>query len=458
MVAKVSELSRVYAPVILALYVYAYVLRGGALLFGFINLTLVFLLLAVACAVFPLVFDRGSVRYRFSWADAAIVAFGLVMLVNSSTAEGLEKALRFHALALTAYFVARLVLVDANQVRKFLYTIVAAASTLAVLALAATLAPGAVEGTFLGDAFHGDRLTFAETNPIPLAWFLMVGALIFIGFMPGLGTRAKILAGAMFTMVVFMLFLTGSRGAVIGTLMALTTLLGLGLIKRSARHLRPIIFAFTIVSAMLYLLYFSGDNPNSPFHAIGPRFHDLSSLGDDPSIAGRLELYTEAIGKFLDNPLRGAGTAGMDVYAHNMFLETASELGLLGLAPLLVFLYLVSLNLFRFALRAKIRPPNLDVVAAAVLCFVSLFTVSQFSGNLANAKDLPAMFAIIINFPLLFDLTGRQGVSPRNDRIGSRPLKVLHVTASMSPEWGGPVKAVRARESCRCVFSTCGDE
>ena len=141
-VNRLTVMARRSAPVVLALFAFAYVIRGGVLLFGFVNLTAVFLLLALACVGFLLVFDRSRIEYRFFWADAAVMALALALLVNSSTGAGLEKALRFVVLVVAPYFIARLVLTDTCQLRKFhIYGPRSRRLVLALLAFASQVAP-----------------------------------------------------------------------------------------------------------------------------------------------------------------------------------------------------------------------------------------------------------------------------------------------------------------------------
>ena len=396
-------MARRSAPVVLALFAFAYVIRGGVLLFGFVNLTAVFLLLALACVGFLLVFDRSRIEYRFFWADAAVMALALALLVNSSTGAGLEKALRFVVLVVAPYFIARLVLTDTCQLRKFIYTVLVAASVLALLAFASQVAPEIPGGELLQEVFGQERLTFIEANPIQLGMFLMAGALVYIGLMPGLGTWAKLLAGAMFVIMVYTAFQTGSRGPTVATLAALLSLLGASLLKRPYRHLLPALFGLFIVGTLSYLVYFSDIESVFGIEAsIKSRFEGMLSPTEDSSINGRLILFREAIDRFLDDPFLGAGTAGMEVYAHNMVLETAAELGMFGLVPLFFLLFLVLLSLMKWVLARGNSALNSDLIAVVALCGILLLTEKQFSSNLPSHKDLFIVFAIIVNFPQLF--------------------------------------------------------
>ena len=115
------------------------------------------------------------------------------------------------------------------------------------------------------------------------------------------------------------------------------------------------------------------------------------------TIQGRVDLIAEALTKFKDNPLLGVGAAGMDNYAHNIFLETAAELGLVGLAFLLAFLVLVLRCLWKFFIKLDEGNPYFHIITAVFLVVSALFVQKQFSTNLVHHKDLIIFAAIILS-------------------------------------------------------------
>ena len=409
-VNHITVLARQSVPIILALFTFAYVIRGGVLLFGFVNLTAVFLLLALACVGFLLVFDRSRIEYRFFWADAAVMALALALLVNSSTGAGLEKALRFVVLVVAPYFIARLVLTDTRQLEEVSSTRSSlATSLLALPAFASQVAPDLPGGGVAAGGIRPGKVDLHRGQSDPARHVLD-------GRSPGLHRvdawdwvrGPSFFAGAMFVIMVYTAFQTGSRGPTVATLAALVSLLGASLVKRSYRHLLPALFGLFIVGTLSYLVYFSDIESVLGIEAsIKSRFQGLLSPADDPSIHGRLVLFREAIEKFLDDPFLGAGTAGMEIYAHNMVLETAAELGALGLIPLFVLLFLILLSLMKWILARGNSALYHDLIAVVALCGILLFTEKQFSSSLPSHKDLFIVFAIIVNFPQLFRPSGQ---------------------------------------------------
>jgi len=109
---------------------------------------------------------------------------------------------------------------------------------------------------------------------------------------------------------------------------------------------------------------------------------DLYSLDD----TGRLPLYRAALETFVQNPALGAGTGSFAAlapvsgvaYPHNLFLELAAELGVMGL---LLSLGLVFIPLARLVLG---RHPARDASLAGALmiyCLVNALVSSDVTGN-----------------------------------------------------------------------------
>jgi len=113
----------------------------------------------------------------------------------------------------------------------------------------------------------------------------------------------------------------------------------------------------------------------------------------------RLQAFETAKNLFFDNPIKGAGTAGFGhfsilSYPHNMFLELASELGILGvLACIILVLYTAYLGIK--LLRNK-KASFLELNLNRTFCAIFIFTLinSQVSG------------AVYGNYQLWFAIAG----------------------------------------------------
>ncbi|OPX92108.1 MAG: O-Antigen ligase [Pelotomaculum sp. PtaB.Bin117] len=109
---------------------------------------------------------------------------------------------------------------------------------------------------------------------------------------------------------------------------------------------------------------------------------DFFSLSDN----GRWQLYQAALATFGQNPVLGAGTGsyasispvpGIN-YPHNLFLESAAELGLAGLALSLLFVFAPLLRLACW--RKKVKETAL-AVSLLVFCLVNAMLSGDVPGN-----------------------------------------------------------------------------
>ena len=155
----------------------------------------------------------------------------------------------------------------------------------------------------------------------------------------------------------------GSRGPIIAT--------GLGLLAwiliRGVLRTRTLLVALLVTGIALVGVNRASDAAISRF-----------VLEDE----ARRGLWATARLAFLEAPLLGQGWGDfssfslVDYYPHNLFLETASEMGILGLLALLAMLSVASVRV----LRSRSQPEVRVVAALAVVMLVG----QQFSSDLTN--------------------------------------------------------------------------
>ena len=88
------------------------------------------------------------------------------------------------------------------------------------------------------------------------------------------------------------------------------------------------------------------DINNTQFASVERIMRNFTTLGQNRSDQGRINLYIEAVDNFIDTEGSGVGTGGFSyyfgvtkyTYPHNLFLEVASEQGIIGLLILLILL------------------------------------------------------------------------------------------------------------------------
>lgn len=159
------------------------------------------------------------------------------------------------------------------------------------------------------------------------------------------------------------LFMVGSRGPLMGAAGGVIV----WLLLRGVLHARSVaVLALVSIAAI-----------------IGLREASQAAIAhlilEDPA---RVELWDTAGRAFLERPVMGLGWGGfaaiswIDVYPHNLFLETAAELGLVGL----LFLSIILALAIRGVWRTRKAPETRVVASAAVVMFVG----QQFSSDLTN--------------------------------------------------------------------------
>lgn len=152
-------------------------------------------------------------------------------------------------------------------------------------------------------------------------------------------------------------------------------------------------FSVSIIAALLLLLFLTIPNPFSN------RFF-ASFQPNEGSNYGRIEMWNTAVEIIKEKPLGGVGIGNFSyylnptiqqrnpVYAHNIFLDFGSELGILSI--LLVFLLIFS-PIFKYY--SGPSPLNLAIATAFVIFFVhSLFETPIFSIRVFS------LFIILLSF------------------------------------------------------------
>jgi O-antigen ligase len=191
----------------------------------------------------------------------------------------------------------------------------------------------------------------------PLSYWNAMGALAAVGVVlcariAADRTRAEALRAIAATALLPLLaglYLTYSRGALAAVALGLVTLALVApearpLWERAGHRWRLVVGWGAVVLLAGALVLVAVDRASPPARgATAQRFADIGS--------NRADYWRVAIDSFADAPLRGVGTAGFRVEwlrerdvaegavdAHSLYLETATELGLVGLALLAAFL------------------------------------------------------------------------------------------------------------------------
>lgn len=383
-----------------ALFTFAYVLKGGDLIQGPLNPTAILLVIATLGFFIP-VFMRKRTHFKLATSDFWLWGFVSLLLagcyVSPTLQGGFVKVGRFIAIVFLPYMLVRIFLTDRERIQRFLTTLFVLATFMGIILTILSFSRG----------YTGGRIEFFKVNEIPMTTLLVVGLIIaVIGAIEGnlfINWKFRgLVSAAIVLLLLYSIFLTGTRGplisAVIGLLFYLTLV--------SKRRLKLAIAALFIVAFIgillaqnfnLTQLYFLKGIPNIALYSIEQVTRGMSTRQ-------RLNAYSLALTLFKQRPLLGIGTGGFPGgYPHNIFLEIASESGLIGLVVFICFLSAIARRGFRYFVSYF---PKLDKQAKAIGLIVlslslTLFIEKQFSYGLDMHKDLFAFLGLVMNLPLV---------------------------------------------------------
>ncbi len=168
----------------------------------------------------------------------------------------------------------------------------------------------------------------------------------------------KVISGTIFAILIFSVFLTKSRGGLVGLVVVLTILVFGGLFQKPRKWVLPI----SVILVILILL------PFVP-HEYWTRIKTITDFSD-PSIRGRLEAWRLGLRMIAQHPFLGVGlgnfpksvarlsplTSGIRILmgrervAHNAYIEIAAETGIVTL----LFFLLTIITAFRTLKKSRI--------------------------------------------------------------------------------------------------------
>lgn len=245
---------------------------------------------------------------------------------------------------------------------KLFFEVLSALSLLSLL-LAVTLFSNQLSDE---GALYGSRLATEKVNPIALGAFFATTFIVAVRFLLN-GHRT--LKQKFYTIFICLLcsvfiFLSGSRGALISSILSLLTYILFSSKNKGSNFIFVVLSFFIVIPAVIFVAdeIFNGIDVFRGFLTIGQ--------STDMSSQIRLTSYKNAIEQFSDNPIFGDLLIERTTmyYPHNIFVEILMALGLLGALPF--FLYIAAVFYFSVKLMKK----------NGFGCLVSLLWLQQLYG------------------------------------------------------------------------------
>jgi len=327
------------------------------------------------------------------------VFLGLVSLIySSSEVYGVQKILLLSSLTLWSLIGPFLLIDNKTSLKKFLKSFMAIAIATSTYVLFDYFTSSDV-GNFMRFGVDG-------TNSIGLGRAAALGAIVIIMlylFNTNVLRIKKIFSLAGLATLILVLFLTGSRMALISLGVAMVIFLLVKtfeftkddvLINKSAMKV-----TFSLIPIPLLMIPFS-NSIQTMLTRLGNLFND-SGFG---SYSQRTERFSLAYNVWKEGPIFGDGLGsyaihynGIDerYYPHNIILEIVSELGLVGI---IVFAALLALPFF---LNNIFKSNYLQM--CALLMFIYTFLNANTTGDINDNRMMFTFLALLYMYPLFND-------------------------------------------------------
>ncbi len=232
----------------------------------------------------------------------------------------------------------------------------------------------------------GERFSLgAQEYPIYLARSSADGLMIAIYvILVSRNPKLRLLALGVLPMLFAAMIAAGSRGPVLAFLFGLVILVALSATGARARRRLAQVVAGLLIATILVPVIIPGSAAGRALSAIVGGASGLSSNG-------RTQLWSQAFTLFGQHPLFGIGTGGfsglnVESYPHNILLEVAAELGLIGLVVLVGFL-VTSLTRLISTWRVAWREEKLDA-AVLIALFLTALVNAFFSGAIQDNHEI----------------------------------------------------------------------
>jgi len=321
-----------------------------------------------------------KLRWKFGLLPGLVLFIGAMLFIgilySPLSSQGFAKAGRYLAINSFIFFATMFFINDINRLRSSLKIIAFFGFVIASISVIYLVQAG------VGNIY---RFTLPAHNPI---WFARgVGTSLLATFFLLQVTKRKVEKFVYLFFMLIMLFLTyitGSRGPFLALLISLLFYFLL-VHARRLDFLKGLVFFLVMSLALRFYIVIAPERILTRMFSLFSRF-DLSTFH-------RLQAFETAKNLFFDNPIKGVGTAGFGhfsilSYPHNMFLELASELGILGvLASIILILYTAYLGI-RLLRNKKASFLELNLTKAFFAIFVFALINSQVSGAIYNNIQL----------------------------------------------------------------------
>lgn len=363
-----------------------------------VDLTLLFLLLSIAAGTWVLY--KRHFRFRIETLQLLGLFGGFLLFCGStyfwtpSMVYAIEKLGYLWVLTFWSFVACALVISQSTQrLKRFLLVLTVFSSWVVAEALLAALSSG----------ITGQQVYALGTRYLGLGRIIGLGAAVVLMYAISITRKRglQFLLFGLFLSHIGMLLVIGGRGPLVATVLSLgiPVYYGLGVhFQRGSitmrKYLRPMISIFALaVVAVIFLV------PEGALTTIA-RLQILTSGDVGASAEARVEMYSQAIQIWSENPVWGAGIGSWPVlagwgdqkmYPHNLVLEVLAEYGIAGLVLLVLPV------IYAFWVFGKSQTPANNIFKMTVLVlFANTFINAMLTGDLSDNRILFSMLGLLL--------------------------------------------------------------
>ena len=196
---------------------------------------------------------------------------------------------------------------------------------------------------------------------------------------------------------VYILLAAGGKGPLLATVVATLAMIVVHLVTTLSwlSYAKLSVFMLLLLGLVASLVALrSVDTPNYGIFTTLARFESLIDGSNPLSLSSRTSRYQQSFEMWQSKPFLGSGIGSWPIlarlgderdYPHNIFLEVAVEMGLVGLFLLIILLTFAAIN-FIFSSQHE------RIVWLAL--FLSVFISAQFSGDISDNRLVFGMIAL----------------------------------------------------------------
>lgn len=332
-----------------------------------------FVTIALAGLLAAVVFRLTDRRYRRFALPRGVIPFfvllGLVLagvLYAPPSAEAVSKALRFETITLIAFLSPLLIIRDRSSLMR---TVVVIATT--GLAIALLAVPS--------DRPSSPLVLPGDNNEIVVGLMAGLGLVAIIGMLAPVTRGAwRLVWIAPAGVVAWTVFGAGSRGALVGTVLACTIVIVVMLARPVSRRYAAVLLGLSAVAAPFA---WAASSPAAKDKYLSTLQAGASESALDAGGGARSSITSAAVDLFLLNPM-GVGTSGYPAltgfeWPHNIILELGAELGVIA-----IFVFLLLLAAVARAISRSLRAGMHEAIAVMAFLIVTVtLSMSSFDLN-----------------------------------------------------------------------------